>query len=307
MHLISVKTPCILIAGGYNYKKDGIQSSLNSVEVISKCFKKAKSTLPKLPKEISKCKISTKCSMFIHDGALMVFGNTGNCCSDCKAPWKCFQFKNGTWSEHSTLNRNRSCAATVATDKGTFIFGGNLSRKSYEYLPIGSDKWKNGDGLHDNFIYGCAIEVKSKQEIWLIGGITRRILSFNINSQTSQELPFKLRYQREYAACAYTPGTSKIIVTGGITNCKHQKSCEIIDTESGTVTMASPMNRRRCSHGMGIIKFNGEERLAVFGGTQGLAGLHDSIELYNIKTDKWEMVKGLKLNGTRSGFGFVNI
>ena len=156
-------------------------------------------------------------------------------------------------------------------------------------------------------LYDASRRMANKLLFYSIGGFTRRILSFNINSHTSRELPFKLRYQREYAACAYIPGTSKIIVTGGITNCKHQKSCEIIDTESGTVTMASPMNRRRCSHGMGIIKFNGEERLAVFGGTKGLGGLHDSVELYNIKTDKWEMVKSLKLNGTRSGFGFVNI
>ena len=294
-----------MIAGGYNFRKDGWQNPLTSIEVISN-FTRTNLALPKLPKEITKCKLSTKCSMFIHDGALMV--SAGDCCSHRKAPWKCFQFKNGTWIKHSTLNRNRSCAATVTTDKGTFIFGGNLRRRSYEYLPIGSEEWINGDGpLPYDFVFGCAIEVKSKQEIWLIGGITRRILSFSINSHTFRELPFKLRYQRESLACAYIPGTSKIIVTGGMSNHKHQNTCEIIDTESGTVTMASPMNHRRCSHGMGIIKFNGEERLAVFGGTKGLGGLHDSVELYNIKTEKWEMVKGLKLNGTRSGFGFVNI
>ena len=119
-----------MIAGGYNFRKDGWQNPLTSIEVLSN-FTRKNSALPNLPKEITNCKTSTDCSMSIHDGALMVFGTTGDNCYERKAPWKCFQLKNGTWIEHSTLNRNRSCAATIATDKGTFIFGGNRSSNSY--------------------------------------------------------------------------------------------------------------------------------------------------------------------------------
>ena len=62
-------------------------------------------------------------------------------------------------------------------------------------------------------------------------------------------------------------------------------STEILDTEDGSVTMASPMNSKRLNHGMGVVTINGEERLAVFGGHDGNDEL-DSVELYNSQTGK---------------------
>ena len=108
---------------------------LHSVELISG-LPRTNITLPNLPKEITK-----DCgSMFIHDGTLMVFGSTSKKNDyDYKTPSKCFQLENGIWKEHSTLNRQRVYSATVATDKGTFVFGGIRYGKSYEYLQIGSN------------------------------------------------------------------------------------------------------------------------------------------------------------------------
>ena len=293
---------------------------MTSVEVISGSAR-GNIRLPKLPKEITKDDIVTHCSMFIHDGFLMVCGG-GTCAYDShygkKESWKCFQFKNGIWNEHSNLIRKRAYSATVTTNKGTFIFGGTQSMKTYEYLPTGFKKWKQGkpNQLSSGFLNGCAIEVKSKQEIWLIGGrrtpksggwrfyIDDMILAFDINSHTSRELPFKLIQKREYHACAFIPGTSKILVTGGLSDFKRENSCEIIDTEDGTVTMASPMNHERSGHGMGIINVNSEERLAVFGGFRDVGY---SVELYNTETQKWELAENLKLNISRTKFGFVNV
>ena len=272
--------------------------------------------LPSLPKEITKNTGNysiTHCKIFIHDGALMVCGGgTSKDDGHYDGSWKCFQLDNGTWKEHSTLQRRRGYSAIVTTDQGTFIFGGNEYSKSYEFLPIGSKKWKIGKRSHSQLPGGIlntsAIEVKSKQEIWLIGGNPKRkrILSFDMTSHTSKELPFELINEREYHACAFIPGTCKILVTGGISDHKHQNSCEIIDTENGTVEMASEMNYARCSHGIGIINLNGKESLVVFGGTQGYGGIYDSIELYNTKTKKWELYKDLELNVPRTKFGFVN-
>ena len=295
-----------MIAGGYNCAKGGGEKSLTSVEVISS-FSRANIALPNLPREITKDKISTDCSMFVHDGTLMVFGSTSDLSYHDKGPWKCFQFNNGAWKEHSTLKRRRSYSATVTTDKGTFIFGGNGNSKSYEYLPNGSDKWKNGRQrqLPNGFYFGCAIEVKSKQEIWLIGGNLDRIRSFNIDSHTTQELPFKLIKKRHHFSSAFIPETSKILVTGGISGIEHEKTCEIIDTEDGIVTMASQMNAKRIGHGMGVFTIKGEDKLAVFGGFDGKTRL-DSVEIYNTQSKQWETTD-IKLKKPLNIFGFLSV
>ena len=249
------------------------------------------------------------CSMFIHDGTLMVCGGSLNKHDVYYGdePWKCFLLDNSTWKHHSTLNYKRSYSATVTTSKGTFIFGGNQSSKNYEYLPIGSKKWTRGkkNQLPGGFFFGCAIEVKSNQEIWLIDD--KKILSFDVNSHSSQILPLKLIKERKRFACAKIPGTSKIIVTGGYTASDYESSCEIIDTETKTVTIASSMNYKRCGHGMGIIYVRGEDRLAVFGGTVGYGRTHNCLELFNIHTQKWELAENLTMRRYRASFGFVNI
>ena len=56
---------------------------------------------------------------------------------------------------------------------------------------------------------------------------------------------------------------------------------------------------------MGVVDINGENRIAVFGGYDGRTPL-DSVELYNTKTEKWEM-SDLRLNKARYGFSFLTI
>ena len=56
---------------------------------------------------------------------------------------------------------------------------------------------------------------------------------------------------------------------------------------------------------MGVVTFNGKDRLAVFGGHDGGKKL-DSVEFYNIKTEKWEMAD-IKLSEAKWGFSFLTI
>ena len=83
----------------------------------------------------------------------------------------------------------RALHSIVATQEATYVFGGASSNKTYEYLPKDSTTWYMGKteipGL--GFHRGCAIAVKSEQEIWLIGGwnTEKRILSFNVNDHTA--------------------------------------------------------------------------------------------------------------------------
>ena len=166
------------------------------------------------------------------------------------------------------------------------------------------------------FISGWAIEVKSKQQIWFIGGrpesihgphLHNRILVFDINSETFQELSTKLNLGRYLHACAYIPGTRKILVTGGFSHPhKYDNTTEIIDTDDESVTMGGSLNIGRVGHGMGIIKINGKERLIVFGGEEGARNETSSVELYNAETDQWEMAD-FTLNEPKASFGYVTV
>ena len=104
--------------------------------------------------------------------------------------------------------------------------------------------------------------------------------------------------------CAFIPNTNKIMITGGY-NDGCLDSTEILDTEDGSVTMASPMNSKRVYPGMGVVTINGKERLAVFGGFNGRFSL-DTVEFYNHKTAKWEMAD-YTLNEPKQGFGFLEV
>ena len=91
------------------------------------------------------------------------------------------------------------------------------------------------------------------------------------------------------------------MITGG----GYLDSTEMLDTEDGSVTMASPMNSKRAGHGMGVVTINGEERLAVFGGSNGITDF-DSVELYNFQTEKWETID-IRLKIRRINFGFLSV
>ena len=281
------KISCVIVAGGVG----GV--GFRTVEVIFGDLRTKQ--LTSLPKGIRNS------SMVLHDGAILLCGGTYNL-------RKCLQLDHGTWKEHSTLNQKRRFHSAVTTQTATFQFGGFKSRKTYEYLPEGSSTWLIGKTeIPGGFSYGCAIAVKSDQEIWLIGGLgtEKRILSFNVNDHTFRELPFRLNVRRIRHKCAFIPNTKKVMITGGI----RDNSTEILDTEDGSVTMASPMNSKRSNHGMGILTIKGEDRLAVFGGYGDDNGNNinlDSIETYNSQTEKWETSDN-KLNEQKRLFSYLTV
>ena len=74
--------------------------------------------------------------------------------------------------------------------------------------------------------------------------------------------------------------STRLTFTNTTVNLGSLESTEIIDTEHGSISMASPMNSKRWQHGMGVVTINGKDRLAVFGGFDGKTFI-DSVELYN--------------------------
>ena len=274
---------CVIAAGGCNTK-----TAVRRVEVLTGDF--GTKRLQNLPHHISFS------SMGLQNKTILLCGGMGNITDS-------LQLDNGTWKKHSTLDDARLSPRVVTTEKTTFLFGGDGLNKTYVYLPKNSNTWLKGkNDIPGGFWLGCAIAVKSEKEILLIGGLTNRtrILSFNVNDHTFQELPIQLNVARYGHNCAYIPNTNKIMITGG-----YLDSSEILDTANGNITMASRMNSNRKFHGMGVITINGEDKLAVLGGSDGRTKL-DSVEVYNTKTQKWETTD-LKLSDPKDNFGFLTV
>ena len=76
---------------------------------------------------------------------------------------KCFQFGNGTWKQHSTFNRERADHSVVTTQTATFVFGGRLSYKTYEYTPkmAPDGSWEK---LKSQEAFGMDVPLLSNQE-----------------------------------------------------------------------------------------------------------------------------------------------
>ena len=140
----------------------------------------------------------------------------------------------------------------------------------------------------------------------LIGGFEteKRILSFDVESHTFQVLPFQFNVGRWNLSCAFIPNTNKIMVTGGYDE-EILDSTEIFDPEEGTVTLAGKLNSKRSSHGIGILTINGQDKLAVFGGSDDHHNVLRSVELYDYQNDKWE-ISNIKLQKATSNFGFLS-
>ena len=277
-----------MVAGGNNAN----ESEVYTVEVFTGDLGTKKFT--NLPAEIYAS------TMFLHDGNFLVCGGNKN-------KKKCLILSHGTWKEHSSLNKKRLWHSSVTTQIATFVFGGIRSETTYEYLPKGSTTWLMGKNeIPSGFSYGSAVAVKSGEKIWLIGGYKteKRILSFNVKDHTFQILPFQLNVGRFGHRCAFIPNTNRIIVTGGkISDSEYLNSTEIIDSEDGSVTMASPMKCKRSGHGIGVITIKGEDRLVAFGGTDGLK-IRYSVELYCHQTDKWK-IACINLQERKYCFGFL--
>ena len=211
-------------------------------------------------------------SIFLHNGKLMVIGRSR---FKMDETIECHQLDNGTWKFHSSLNKPRIGHSAIATPTATFVFGGDLKGKTYEYLPKDSNTWLMGKTKipRANFIIDCAIAAKSGQEVWLIQSF-KKILSFNINDHTFHELPCQL--SDIDTKCAFIPNSNKIMITGS------GSFSQIFDPEEKSVTLASPLNTKRYGYGMGIITINGEDKLAVVCGIDKYEYDDlDSVELYN--------------------------
>ena len=293
----------IIVAGGR-------PSVMNVVEVLTGDHKTKQ--LPTLPED------NYFSTLVLHNGTILLCGG----CENYRK--KSLKLDHSSWTEHSKLNQERFDHSAVTAQTNLFIFGGMKSATTYEYLLKDTTMWLPGKTeIPKGFSKGCAIAVKSEQEIWLIGGYgspnnlglpskenEKRILRFNVNDHTFQLMHSQLNISRSGHRCAFIPNTNKIMITGGAGghNDWFLNSTEILDTQDGNIIMASPMNFKRREHGMGVVTIDGKERLAVFGGRIGGPNGHDldTVEIYNTLTEKWE-ITDIKMEQPKSNFGFLTL
>ena len=287
---------CLLIAGGAKSLKDR-DHGVPEAEIIIGDLQTIQ--LPNLPEKV-------------YHSSMVLCNETVLLCGGLNNELKCLQLDHGTWKEHSRLNEVRVWHSAVTTQKATFLFGGSFSRTTYEYLPKDSTTWVMGKTKIPGYGYddGCAIAAKSEQEIWLIGGAfctLNRILSFNVNEHTFKVWHAQLNIGRFGHNCAFIPNSNNIMITGGYGGVYHSDdldSTEILNTEDGSITMGSSMNFKRTHHGMDFVTINGEDRLAVFGGTNSRD--LDCVEVYNTQTKKWE-ITSIKMKEPKMGFGYLSM
>ena len=96
-----------------------------------------------------------------------------------------------------------------------------------------------------------------------------------------------------------------ILVTGGRFS---PQTVEIINTFDGSVTMlANQLVSRRFGHGIGILRIENQDKIVVFGGTDGtLDGDHSSVEIFDNETKEWKLDENIKLSEARYFFSFTN-
>ena len=252
--------------------------------------------------------------MFLQDGVLTVGGG---------ADWDedenetCYQLKNGSWQISNVIETNGRITSNmvVRTEKATYVFGADEQCKEVKYLPTGSKNWHIcKTKFTEPFVLGCAIEVKSRGEIWLIGGVaetidetSKSILSFDLENHTFKKSPIELKKGRVSPTCVVTKlaNCEVILVTGGQVGTNgYAYSVEIINIETGEVKLCSPMNIRRVGHGIGTLKINNQPRIAVFGGYNG-KHVENTIEIFDPEALKWELVEDFKMNESRYSFGYL--
>ena len=86
--------------------------------------------------------------MFLHNESIMLCGGEKNLKT-------CLKLQEGTWTEYTSMKRERDKAAVVSTTTATFIFGGWRNKDTYEYLENNAFEWKLGTAnITDGFKSG---------------------------------------------------------------------------------------------------------------------------------------------------------
>ena len=247
-----------------------------------------------------------------------------NCGGDWSAYSKiCYVYdkESQTWKHHSDLMQARYRATSITMPNGVFIFGGQYSPTTYEYLAKNDKLWQEVSGsIPNGFQDGCGVRLNNN-EVALVGGedTDRRILKYNTATNMFKKLSTRLQKPRVGHSCITLE--NKILVVGGYnevydedynesqtTASRTLASSEIINMSDGTAGLsAGDLNSERNSFGLATLGGNSKKILA-FGGTidvvngDGLPWI-DSVEEYDEETRQWHTLD-IKLSQKKFEFGY---
>ena len=298
----SVGSTSILVVGGNNERKG---DKFTTVEHFSKSV----CQVPNLEKTIDDTP-----SVFVTpiNNHVLVCGGKNNLKS-------CLRRKDGHWQPYNRLKMERSMSAVATTKHGSFIFGGKMSKTTYEYMPTMTKIWKLGKmNLPKGFSHGCAVTI-SEDEILLIGGMGRfkKVLIFNSQNHTFTKTKVSLQHQeQEGHRCSLLPNRTQVLINGGAKNITEIIDLKTLNSSSNIRSKkVKNSNHHRNLGGMGTMIIDNKPSLVVFGGsTWRKVGKKDTVviyddtfEKYDPDEDEWTILKDIKLKEARDNFGFATV
>ena len=193
---------------------------------------------------------------------------------------------------------------------GVYIFSGDKTKNTWEWLPDGENKWQIGTcSIPNTFEEGCAVKIND-EEILLIGGwqTFKRVLKFNTITKSFTNLGDVLKQVGKYGhAC--TRFEDKVIVTGGTKGYPYftdSASTEIIHINDLTTTYTTgSLVQARSYPGLVVVHVENKPTVLAVGGSNDMNVL-DSIEMWNPINETWTMTS-MKLSEPRFNFGILSL
>ena len=301
IHNFSVKTVVGVVGG--RYISGNLAESYDTFETIGN----GKCNVANFP-----MRISGTPQMFMHANRILVCGGY----QDSNSSPECYRYERYRWKHYNTMHQKRTYAVGVQSDYGYFVFGGDTSPSTSEYLPKNSNQWKSGPYIDGGINGGCGVSLPDGS-IFLIGGkgnhTRKRFLKYDDpRSGNPTTYTNELAHGRYGARCIYF--NNKILITGGNDgewyDCdrRHTVRTEIFDFSKNDfiIRRGGPFNERRSWHGIGIMNINDQPTVVAFGGACGNNWLR-SVEIWDDKNEIWKLASYIQLSEKKHDFGFASV
>jgi len=190
------------------------------------------------------------------------------------------------WDQHSTLTQERLYTTAVTMPNGVYIFGGNRSPTTSDFLPKNNNGvWWAGPTITNGFKDGCGVKI-SPEELLLIGGegTEDRIMSFNTRTNLFSTLG-SLQQGRNRHSCTLL--NNLILVVGGYSG-SSLSSTEIIPLANGTPRYGGSLNSAREHFGLATIGGH-YKKVISFGGYDQSSPVQSSVEEWDEDTEEWKL------------------